>query len=285
MSKELAEKFNSIGSPKIWTTGDGMVDLDVYGLFGKRSQENPDLNVFLEERKEHRGGGAHAAAIMACNLGADNSIYWYSAGISSKKTRYFVGDKMVFRHDLDPVYDEDYDYASIERGIPFLVSQAEMVLVSDYGKGFLTERILRIIIDQCEERKIPCLVDPALGRDWALYRGCSLIKCNGPEFDKRSCSWSVVTEAIVITEGKNGILFDSINQGSGRIKGIPIEMVDVTGCGDMVFACLGVCLAGGMTLRESCKIANVAASLKCQRHGAIPVPKEEIIQALLDSVE
>jgi D-beta-D-heptose 7-phosphate kinase/D-beta-D-heptose 1-phosphate adenosyltransferase len=58
--------------------------------------------------------------------------------------------------------------------------------------------------------------------------------------------------------------------------------IDPTGCGDMVLAALGVCIAAGLTWPDVCQIANAAAGLKCERRGAVPVPRAEVVLDLLD---
>jgi D-beta-D-heptose 7-phosphate kinase/D-beta-D-heptose 1-phosphate adenosyltransferase len=50
----------------------------------------------------------------------------------------------------------------------------------------------------------------------------------------------------------------------------------------MVLAALGVCIVGDMSWPEACQVANSAAGLKCERRGAVPVPKAEVVLDLLD---
>jgi D-beta-D-heptose 7-phosphate kinase/D-beta-D-heptose 1-phosphate adenosyltransferase len=57
----------------------------------------------------------------------------------------------------------------------------------------------------------------------------------------------------------------------------PRLAVDVTGCGDMVLAALGVCVAAGMDWQEACTVANAAAGLKVERRGAVPVSRAEVV--------
>jgi D-beta-D-heptose 7-phosphate kinase/D-beta-D-heptose 1-phosphate adenosyltransferase len=55
------------------------------------------------------------------------------------------------------------------------------VLISDYGKGFCTPRILRAAIDGARRGGAPVLVDPALAGGFERYRGASLVKPNRRE--------------------------------------------------------------------------------------------------------
>jgi len=57
----------------------------------------------------------------------------------------------------------------------------DVLLVQDYGKGVCTKRLLRSLMGWAGEADLPVLVDPARGRDWHDYEGCTLIKANRVE--------------------------------------------------------------------------------------------------------
>jgi D-beta-D-heptose 7-phosphate kinase/D-beta-D-heptose 1-phosphate adenosyltransferase len=62
----------------------------------------------------------------------------------------------------------------------------------------------------------------------------------------------------------------------------PREIFDVTGAGDMVIAAAAVALASGASLEEAARLANVAAGIEVARFGAVPVSRDEILEAVHD---
>jgi D-glycero-beta-D-manno-heptose-7-phosphate kinase len=68
-----------------------------------------------------------------------------------------------------------------------LVDQAEVIILSDYGKGGL-EHVTRMIQIAREHGK-PVLVDPK-GHEYARYRGATLLTPNRGEFREVAGRWS-----------------------------------------------------------------------------------------------
>ncbi|MCL4140920.1 UNVERIFIED_CONTAM: hypothetical protein GTU68_053424, partial [Idotea baltica] len=58
-----------------------------------------------------------------------------------------------------------------------LVSDCGAVVLSDYGKGVLTNRVLEAVIAAARAAGVPVLVDPK-GTDFSRYKGASLITPN-----------------------------------------------------------------------------------------------------------
>src|ERR1700676_3964502 len=54
----------------------------------------------------------------------------------------------------------------------------EAVLISDYGKGVCTPEIVSKVIAAARTAKIPVIVDPRPGSDYALYRGATAVTPN-----------------------------------------------------------------------------------------------------------
>jgi len=62
-------------------------------------------------------------------------------------------------------------------------------------------------------------------------------------------------------------------------------VADVSGAGDTVIATLAVCMASGMSIRESAFIANRAAGLVIEELGIVPIYREQLVAALLEDLE
>lgn len=86
---------------------------------------------------------------------------------------------------------------------------------------------------------------------------------------------------VVVTLGGKGVIFLD-EQGVGRIPGRPVVAVDTTGAGDCFTGVLAARIAVGVPFREALSIANIAASLSVQKHGAAPsMPQEGEIAIIL----
>ena len=58
--------------------------------------------------------------------------------------------------------------------------RADAVVLSDYAKGVLTQRVIRAVIDKARELGKPVVVDPK-GTDFSIYRGATLVTPNRKE--------------------------------------------------------------------------------------------------------
>jgi bifunctional ADP-heptose synthase (sugar kinase/adenylyltransferase) len=134
---------------------------------------------------------------------------------------------------------------------------------------------------------VPIIVDPARGANWEMYRGAAAVV---PNEDEWITAWDAGLDSLADSVGR---MFRVQKRGAGgisvyrpggeheRIPGHQVNCVDVCGAGDQVLATLGVMLAEGQDWMSAARIANLAASLKCERRGATPVPRQELDNALL----
>ena len=167
------------------------------------------------------------------------------------------------------------------------------VLISDYGKGVCTPRLLAVVIEAAKALGIPVLVDPARDVDYGRYRGAALVKPNrleaeaavgrrlvtaadalaaGSELCER---WGIA--AAVVTLDQDGMV---LAQADGPAEYFPTrvqEICDVTGAGDTVLAVLGAALVEGQSLETGCDLANHAAGLQVRRPGVSPITRAEIL--------
>ncbi|MBI4830613.1 MAG: bifunctional heptose 7-phosphate kinase/heptose 1-phosphate adenyltransferase, partial [Candidatus Lindowbacteria bacterium] len=174
---------------------------------------------------------------------------------------------------------------------------AASLLLSDYGKGTLSEVGIRKILDICNKGGKPVLVDPARRRDVVSYKGCTVLKPNRAEaalatgieiVDRVSLETAAkrLLEAsrakyVVITQGSDGMTIFKNSAVPVHIAGLSRPVYDITGAGDTILSVLGYVLAGKGTIEEAAEIANVAGSIVVGKLGAAPVTRQEIIRELL----
>ena len=175
-----------------------------------------------------------------------------------------------------------------------IIGQFSILLISDYNKGFLSPSLLKEIIRICRNNQILCIVDPK-GTDFSKYYGTNIIKPNRKEasiatgisitdnasLEKACRKMKEITgsEHVIITMSEDGMAIFS----EDNLSIIPTkaqDVIDVTGAGDTVLAALGIALASGKSLKESCEFANHAAAIVVHKVGTATVTMEEIEQKL-----
>lgn len=291
MSVELALALSRIGKPRILVVGDYIYDSEYYGEAVRFAQESLACPVWRENAKPvFRAGGAGAVWKMAEALGAQVEAVAMPIAGAASKIRFFINGVQSMRFDTDahPLPAEQTD--RIAAHVADEVQRADCVLIADYGKGVCTDTVLRAAIDGAlsPSHRIPCIVDPAHGTEWGRYGGATAIKCNQTEWLHGHGGDAPL---MLVTDGGNGIRMHGpkvrlMDLGDAcRVPCRPRNVVDVTGAGDMVLAALGVCIAGGISWPDACKVANASAGLKCERRGAVPVPRCEVIADLLHGIK
>lgn len=276
MSIELAEKLMQLGSYNILCVGDLCEDVDVHGHMDRYAAESPGCPVFHWDSTEVRYGGVGAVWRMVQALGSTTRNV---CGHSSIKTRFFVDGRQVWRYDRDSETSAFMAADAMEM-VKHHIRYADAVLIADYGKGLCTNEVLRAAIDGAAQRGIPCLVDPHRNPDWSRYKGATAIKCNQNEWEAAIDSPPSYEFAnLVVTHGATGIMWHDERE-TEDFPSRQRNAIDPTGAGDMVLASLGVCIAGGMSWPKACQVANAAAGLKVERHGAVPVSRGEVIADL-----
>ena len=212
------------------------------------------------------------------------------------KTRYLARVQQVLRVDLEdvsplPAAVTDKLLARLEPK----VRKADVVLVSDYDKGLLTPSLLSGLMALCRKARTRVVVDPARGVAALRYRGATAICPNRTEaaeaaglpddpasLDKigRRLLRRLDLEASIITRDRDGISLYRKGERPLHIPANAREVFDVTGAGDMVLSVLGFVLAGGGTMAEAVRAANVAGGLEIGHLGVVPLSREEIVAGL-----
>ena len=97
------------------------------------------------------------------------------------KTRYIAGGQQMMRADRETVEDVADNIAdTMADAVAREVQDAGVLLLSDYGKGVLTDALLARVIGFASEAGRPVVVDPK-GTDYARYAGASVVTPNRQE--------------------------------------------------------------------------------------------------------
>jgi D-beta-D-heptose 7-phosphate kinase/D-beta-D-heptose 1-phosphate adenosyltransferase len=318
----LARHVRAMGSPRIGIVGDFILDRYVAGEVHRISPEAP-IQVLESRREEDRLGGAgnvvenvaamggkvlcagvlggdpHARVIRRRlrDVGADASgLVEDPERPTALKTRFMAGIQQVLRVDREsvaPIRGE------VERSLLAaarrIVRESDLVVLSDYGKGALTETVVAEVIAQARRAGRRVLVDPK-AENFARYRGAWAITPNRAEAEVASGQRLRTDEdleraaeslldvadlsAIVVTLGPDGMYFRTREGEAGTIPTRARAVFDVTGAGDTVIAHLALFLSRGIPLEESLRLANAAAGIVVGKPGTATVTREELLAEL-----
>jgi bifunctional ADP-heptose synthase (sugar kinase/adenylyltransferase) len=145
-----------------------------------------------------------------------------------------------------------------------MLEQADVVIVSDYNKGFLNNNDLKEI---ARKSKLS-IIDSKRKLTNDIIEGFTFVKLNESE---RLNNPDLTTDNIITTLGKKGaeyqnILFESPN---------PLDTIDVSGAGDTFVASFIVKYYQLQDVRSAIKFANRKSSeVVSQRGVAIPTYEE-----------
>lgn len=300
-----------LSKARVLVVGDVMLDRYWFGEVSRISPEAPVPVVHVGKTEERPGGAANVARNAAA-LGAQVSLLSVAgtdeAGECLARLLEHENIRVVLHRDAElnttiklrvigrqqQLLRIDFEtwpghevlqnkLADFER----MLADADVVILSDYGKGGLTH--IRRMIELARAAGKPVLADPK-GEDYERYRGATLLTPNRSEFRQVAGSWhneeeltrkaqslrsQLELEALLVTRSEEGMTLyrdgDTLHEATQAR-----EVFDVSGAGDTVIATLGTMLAAGAGLPEAVQLANRAAGIVVGKLGTAVVSAEEL---------
>lgn len=220
---------------------------------------------------------------------------------TSRKTRVLASNQQMLR--IDRECREEIDSAAAQQLKTYVrgqLSQVQVVLLSDYLKGVLTDSLTKDLISLCHTAGIPVLVDPK-GKDYSKYSGATLLTPNRNEAavasgveihageDVSRAGWKLLKElnlgALVLTRSEEGMSVFETGKEEVQLPTLAREVFDVSGAGDTVLATIGFGFAGGLDLANAARLANLAAGIVVGKVGTSTVTPDEILQSMRADVD
>lgn len=312
---DLTERFSKV---RVLVVGDVMLDRYWWGSVSRISPEAPVPVVSLDSTTLAAGGAANVASNIA-GLGAnpfligitgddaeasdlpavltekgilDFELKAISGRKTTVKTRIVAHNQQMARIDQETV-DEiaSADAVKMIERLERRLDEIDVVVISDYGKGFLTREILNSLILAARESGKPVLVDPK-GKDYTKYRGATMLTPNKREAAE-ACAIDVGSsdlidtakqkllidlglDSLLITLGEDGMTLLQKDADAANLNATARNVYDVTGAGDTVIATLAVAIGSGMDIFEAAKVANLAAGIVVERVGTTPVTQTDL---------
>ncbi len=321
-NRRLADVLSALPATRILVIGDLILDRYADGKASRVSPEAPVLVFDFDSERYLLGGACNVAANLR-ELGAAASVLGvigddeggqrlrallHDADIdtqalvvddsrpTTRKTRYVAKTLQVLRVDEE---SRQPITGAAEKAVLAVLEQRpfpwKSVLLSDYGKGVLTPRVIEAAVAAARSQGGVAVVDPK-GKDYSIYRGVDLLTPNREEAEAATGVAIRATTDLhraaqrlreitgignaVITLGKDGIFFET---GDGAHKILPTEaraVFDVTGAGDTVIAMLTFCRAAGVPLEDSLRLANHAAGITVAKLGTWAPSRREVLARL-----
>ncbi len=311
--------INLLGkAPKILVIGDLMVDHYLWGSSDRISPEAPVPVVSINNESRVLGGAGNVINnLKALNAKVDVMSVLGECGvsselklllneieidtqylitepkrISSKKTRIIAAQQQVVRYDQENSTEiTETSQKTLLSNFRKRITDYDCVLLSDYGKGVLTDELTQQLIKIAKQHSVKILVDPK-GLDYSKYKGAYLLTPNKKEASEATginitddaslaCTIKQLKEECeldvsLITLSEQGVaIYD------GELRNHPTqtrEVFDVTGAGDTVLASLGFALSCELDIDEAVKFANLAAGVVVGKIGSATATLNEIIE-------
>jgi len=302
--------------PNILVLGDLMIDHYLWGSCDRISPEAPVAVVDIAKETTVLGGAGNVvnnlitlgANVSVCSVIGDDDngvelldmlnkigvdtkkIITQSERKTSKKSRVVAVSQQILRYDKES--KEDVKQESVNKIVKLLendISQYDIIILSDYGKGVLTQTLCQSVIKSANTHNVKVLVDPK-GSDFSKYKGSYLLTPNKKEAilatnidikDKATLKEAILKlknecdlGISLITLSEDGIaIYDN------DLKIFPTvakEVFDVTGAGDTVIASIAYAISAGKSIDDTCAFANLAAGVVVGKIGSATVTMNEV---------
>jgi D-beta-D-heptose 7-phosphate kinase/D-beta-D-heptose 1-phosphate adenosyltransferase len=211
------------------------------------------------------------------------------------KLRILAGNHQMLRIDKEDVApaDPDAEDALIQEVLEVL-KDMRAVILSDYRKGCLTDRVLAAVIEAARSLDVPVFVDPKRA-DFSAYAGANFITPNRSELkaatgiaceDDNACEAAATIArnasgaAILLTRSEQGMTFFPVEGEAISLPTEAQEVFDVSGAGDSVIATFALGVVSGMTIPQALRAANCAAGIVISRAGTATTTEAEIAAAM-----
>jgi len=322
----LSTLLSMLPGKRVVCIGDLMLDRYVEGRVNRLSPEAPIPVLEVQRESAMLGGVGNVlrnlsalgvAAELVAAIGVDRAGHELAALVgreshvtprlvsiadrrTSVKTRFVVGNQQLLRADEEansPIEAVDVRSLLDDATAAMAAAPGAPVVLSDYGKGVLSDAVVATLIAQARAERRLVIVDPK-GRDFSRYRGATLLTPNRQELSQATGMPTETDEEVIAagrkliddcgidsvlaTRSERGMTLiekDSVHHLPARAR----EVFDVSGAGDTVVAIVAASVAAGAPLTLAAKLANLGAGVVVGKVGTAAAYPAEILTALHES--
>ena len=241
--------------------GDACVDVYHYGECSRLSPEAP-VPVFQETETEIRPGMAlnvflnlRAFEITTDHITDRNNIEKHRYIDERSKQHMLRVDRNEIQ-DIEPYKFQKHDFEDVD-----------VLVISDYDKGFLLPEVCTEISQLCARQNIPLFVD-SKKRDLSCFEG-AILKINELEYEKIT-NYPENYE-LIVTMGDGGCVYKNKIYRTNKV-----EVFDVCGAGDVFMASLVYKYMKHGSMARAIEFANKCAPYSVTKFGTYVLTKEDI---------
>ncbi len=296
---------------KILVIGD--LFLDIYSKY-KSIRNSPEVNapVLINKKMEfYIGGAGNVAAnlrsfnenvILMSFFTEDENAFTIKNILNKKKikTKFLynknftnITKERILKNDLqiariDTEKKKNHTKITIKKFEEYLkknIKKFKSIIISDYAKGFIDKKIVKITTFYSEKNNIPLFIDPKNSNP-SIYKNANFISPNYKEFknfypnlgykkkikkffDKTNINY------LIVTNGSKGSFYINRNLKKINFNGFKIKKQDVSGAGDTFISSLVYAYNKTRNIDLSMNFANKMAS-EVVKVKNISVPKKKI---------
>ena len=309
-AQEIIEQFPT---KKILVVGDVVLDQYIHGTVERINPEAP-VPILHAHTETQQSGGAGNTAKKVSVVGTDDLAAQVRAAANqekyqvemisdasrptTRKIRYIAASQQMLRVD----YEETHSIAAAteEQLIAAITAQTDDVagiIVSDYDKGVITEKVAQAVTTLAKNKNIPLAVD-VKPTHAAWFTGATFISPNLKEgraflgldpYRHDDIDWHELAVKlhqemktdVYLTLSADGIyVVTSDTPGKHVPQPHQVEVADTSGAGDTAIVVLLLAQLCGASTIEAVELANAAGAVVVSKLGAVGVTPAELINVL-----
>jgi D-glycero-beta-D-manno-heptose-7-phosphate kinase len=330
----LEQILDRAASSRITVIGDLMLDEFVWGKVGRISPEAPVPVVEVTGESFYPGGAANVArnlrefvdqVSVIGLLGKDRSGWQLGELLAAQKidtscaiedesfctivkTRIIALHQQVVRVDREKIVNPSAaQIANVVAAIQNSIRETDAIIFEDYGKGFVTTKMVAQIARVARTAGKIVAADPNVrySIDW---RGVTVVKPNRAEaFLAAGVPWRDLDQAptkdvnlqrageallrkwetkyVLITLGEHGMMLFQQNEAPHYIPTKARQVFDVSGAGDTAIALFTLGLVCSATPIEAAEIANHGSAVVVSKLGTATVTRGELIASFREDTD
>lgn len=323
---DVGTLLNRMKKLRLLVVGDVMLDRFIYGAVSRISPEAPVPIVHVQRETAYPGGAANVGRNITdfgskCEMlglvGRDsgghellslmkqsglgvNLVQTIQQFSTIQKTRIIARQQQVVRVDREQPFNwNGRDYDKFAKRLAARIARVDAVIIEDYGKGFITQKLADLIARLCKRYKKILTVDPNTNNP-LHWEGATTVKPNRAEavsilkgklhprqansltVDQIGAAlldlWDVPT--VLLTLGEGGMQLFQQGHKSYHTPTKAREVFDVSGAGDTAIAFFTLALAAGAEPATAAEIANHAAGIVVGKLGTATLSFAELKKSL-----
>ena len=243
--------------------------------------------------------GHEALRLVGEEMGVEGYLVTDADRPTTLKTRFVSGGQQLLRVDLEAARPVSGDVEQrLIRTIRDAAKGAGAILLSDYGKGVVTDAVIAVCREAAAESGGKLVVD-SKARSFARYGPVDLIKPNAAELANATDLptetdaqigvalvralelWE--TKAILVTRASKGISLAVRGEAVRHFPTAAREVFDASGAGDTTLAALGLALAAEVPIEDAIAFAQLASGVAVSKIGTATVSPDELVEAAISA--